>query len=276
MARYAFGTDVARWQGVVGWQSAIDAGASYTWIKVTHGLGGVDPSFKANWLGSRDLMAKVYDPGTDDLVEVPFARGGYLWLTGADSVAQVEACVRAIESVGDDAELPLGIDLEDMGIPYRGAALAEHALKALRRARELTGRLPLLYTGRWFWNLQVGVDVDVSEILDYPLWHSQYPKVRLFDARACGLNPPELLDPTLPEMWVRAGLREAVYQWDGDGGCTLPNGVDVDYNRMLVRTFFQLTGYPCTVPLIPLPGRNDTPLEGRDLRSFLRTLARDD
>jgi len=92
--------------------------------------------------------------------------------------------------------------------------------------------LPLLYTGKWFWAGSVGVGVDSAEAASYPLWHAQYPSTRR-DTRpyrdaVAGLPA----DPAIALPWESRGLKEAIWQFDGDGGLYLPNGVDVDVNRM--------------------------------------------
>ena len=50
------------------------------------------------------------------------------------------------------------------------------------------------------------------------------------DIRACGMEPPVLGAPKLPMPWQRAKVPYFLWQFDGNGGCTLPNGVDADFN----------------------------------------------
>lgn len=279
---YEFGIDCAKWQGVVGWQAAIDAGCSYAWIKAVHGMStSFDEQFLRSWNASRGLVACVRDPENGEVVEKEFPRSLYGWLTGANPISQAENIVRALDKAGGDAQLPCAVDNEDTSVPMGNAGMF-HVLQALRRVKELTGRVPLHYTGKWFLDMHFAkraaqLDPDlVAELLTYPLWHSEYPKVALFNRALCAQFPPSMRSPTLHEMFTLGGVREAVWQWDGDGGCTLPNGVDVDYNRMTSATLWKLAGWSRGEPNLLLPNRTDQPTQALDALAFVRGLARND
>ncbi len=215
------GIDVSRWQAVVPWADVARSGAMYAWIKATHGL-GLDPRFSQNWTASRG--------------HIP--RGAYHWLTDSDPTLQAEHLARTLDAAGDRGELHAAIDWEEPSTKHSGEALVLHALKALRRARHLLGDA-LVYTGDWYVAQLVAADRDfdrlvsrelVDELVSYGLWHSQYPRVALADRTTCASSPPTLPTARLPYPWRSRGIPEWVWQFDGDGGCVLPNGVDADYN----------------------------------------------
>lgn len=211
---FLYGIDAARWQGEIDFAACAAAGIRYAWLKAVHGLGGPDPAFLANWKRSHGHMP----------------RGAYLWLTDSDPIAQAENLVRVVDNAGTDCELTLAVDFEEPGTKMRGAPLVEHLRKCLHRVRTLTGVAPLMYTGAWYWDGYALVDAqDIVE--EFPLWHAQYPRTVMQNARACGVLPPDLPDPRLPKPWRDRNVECAVWQFDGNGGCLLPNGVDVDFNR---------------------------------------------
>lgn len=265
--RNRIGIDVSRWQGLVPWQDVVDSGVEYAWIKATHGLGmQPDPEFARNWKASRGLLS----------------RGAYHWLTDSDPVAQAERVVKTLEDAGDLGELHISIDFEEPSTQRRGEVLIVHLLRALRRVRALAGDA-VVYTGAWYVVQFVAPDnainsVISAELLDelvtYPLWHSQYPRVTLADRKACAANPPLLPKPSLPKPWRDRGVPCAAWQWDGDGGCVLPNGVDADFNSAtnegFARVLRNLPEPPATQPETPSAIRASTPAPFTEAATPLR------
>lgn len=243
------GIDVSRWQSVVPWADIACADVRYAWIKATHGL-GADPRFSQNWTDSRGHLP----------------RGAYHWLTDSDPVLQAEHLARALDATGDRGELHAAIDWEEPSTAHRGEELVLHVVKALRRARTLLGD-SLVYTGDWYVAQYVALDRDfdrlvsrdlVDELVSFGLWHSQYPRVALADRLACASSPPTLPTAKLPYPWRSRGLLEALWQFDGDGGCTMPNGVDADFNvatpegyGRCLRVDPDATPIPDTLPQTP-------------------------
>jgi len=180
--------------------------------------------FARSWAATRSILV--------------YGRGAYQWLTDADPAKQAEHIVRLLERTGDMGELAISIDWEEPGTVFRGERLVLHALGALRRARELTGNA-VLYTGAWYVRQYVASDRDIDrvvsrELLDelcsYPLWHAEYSRPELRDRRACATEPVAIRPPRLGKIWSDRGIVQAVHQFDGDGGCLLPNGVDADFD----------------------------------------------
>jgi len=252
--RAIVGADFSRWQGLVPFDDCAHAGIEFGWIKAAHGLGG-DPLFAANWRASRGAFRR--------------GRGGYLWLTDQDPIAQAEHLVDALGRAGDIGELYPAVDFEEPGTKLRGEPLLVHLLQCLRRVRELAGGA-VLYTGRWYYDGYVAIDHGdlVDELLTYPLWHAEYPRIEVANRRACGLSPPAIPTPTLGSAWRKAGMREAVQQFDGDGGCVLPNGVDGDFNVSTEERFARVVRRLRDTE--PAPAHDDTSITLPDAPSALR------
>lgn len=213
------GIDAARWQGKL--QDArelLAAGIRFVIHKAVHGLSSSpDPEFVHNFRKVGECPELV--------------RGAYLWFTDSHPVLQADNYARIVFAAGyRDSDLPLAIDFEEPGTKYRGNELLDRLRLCIQRVRFLTNRPVIVYTGRWYWLQFVGVDAPdlVESVL---LWHSQYPRLKIPNILACGLQPPAIPEPTLPPPWAARGRKAFLFQWDGDGGCKLPNGVDADFNR---------------------------------------------
>lgn len=211
-----FGIDSAHWQGVLPVSQLEAAGLSFAIVKATHGASASpDSQFKTSW---------------KRLSDSPILQSAYGWFTDADPNLQAEAMIRAVERV-QDCDIPLGVDFEEPSTIFRGNELLDRLRVMLARVRQLSGqRKILLYSGAWYIDKFVG-DVPMDDIIEENFyWHSEYPRLILRDKRACGLLPPELPKPRLPRAWIKKGAEETIWQYDGTGGCVLPNGVDADFN----------------------------------------------
>ena len=206
------GIDVARWQGVVDFKSVAAHGVKFCICKATHGK-GLDGTFKQNWGSIKPHMV----------------RGAYAWyIPGKDPMGQADAFVDAMVGLSND-DLPPAIDFEEpSSLPAQ--QLLDEVLVFVKRVRERTNRKPLLYTGKWFWQQYVK-DMDSPElVLLTDLWHSEYPRTgktgTQYDEALAALRSP---NPSKP--WASRGIAPKLWQFDGDKGLTLPNGVDADFNR---------------------------------------------
>jgi hypothetical protein len=105
----------------------------------------------------------------------------------------------------------------------------------VERVLELTGRRSLLfYTGYWYWQAWA-LDLDDEQIAALLLWLSNYPSSRRmgteYEAAVAAL-PSGVKGPKVPKPWESRKKREALWQFDGDGGLVLPNpeATDADFN----------------------------------------------
>jgi len=230
------GIDVSKWQGVVPWADVAAAGVRFAYLKATNGTTR-DREFAANW-----RCSKGYVP-----------RGAYLWLTDEDPRRQAEAAVALLDTSQDRGEMPLAIDVEEPSSRFRGGALVEHVMDCAERIRALDGRDPVIYSGAWYLDGRC-TPADLGELVErFAYWHAQYPRTTLADRRACAMLPPNLSGPTLPKAWQMRGARATLWQFDGDGGCLLPNGVDADFNEWLgtEEDFAIFCGAPVTREAAP-------------------------
>lgn len=212
------GIDAARWQGPLQSSSElVSAGLGFVITKATHGLGPLDPQFKHNWnvVGTEPLLL----------------RGAYHWFTDTDPVAQAEHLVSSVTL--QETDLPFALDFEEPSTIYRGQELVDRVSECVRRIIDLTNRPVIFYTGKWYIDQFVG-KVDMGYICENTiLWLAEYPRIEIRNRRACGIETPILTKPKLPWQWATRNLSETFWQFDGNGGCLLPNGVDADFNRFL-------------------------------------------
>lgn len=156
------GPDVASHQHPGG--ATIDWGkvagrARFTFVKATEGTSYVNPWFGRDWAGARAAS---------------LVRGAYHYarpqLPLSTAVDQARAFVRVAGSTREQGDLPPVLDLEETGGLGR-AQLVAWARAWLATAQSLTGRLPVIYTYRYFWGTAMGGDPGFGA---YPLWLAAY------------------------------------------------------------------------------------------------------
>jgi lysozyme len=148
------GVDVSYYQDVVDWNAMAADGIVFAVARISHGTSFDDPQFANNWQGMKDAG---------------IVRAAYQYFDPADDIA-AEA-QKVIDAVGwlAPGDLPPVIDVEQTsGVGPAGIAAAVGTWLDLVEAG--TGRKPIIYTGRYFWQDNVGSDAYA----DYPLWHAQY------------------------------------------------------------------------------------------------------
>lgn len=224
-ASRVIGIDAAVWQGELPVASLEGASIRFAIVKATHGLNKKpDAQFRRSWeaLGQSTLL-----------------RGAYHWFTDADPKAQAEHFVETVGDVGSLDVLPLGVDFEEPSTVYSGKVLLDRLRVCLEHVEALSERRVMLYSGTWYWQKFVG-DAEAFDLVSrYFYWHSQYPRTVMEGRRACGQSPPELPKPTLPAPWEKTKTPYFLWQFDGNGGCELPNGIDADFN-VFAGTFEEL------------------------------------
>jgi lysozyme len=169
LAMALLGIDVSHYQGDVDWHAVARSEVRFAYIKATEGSALVDPTFRNNWMNTRDtgLLHGAYH----------FAHPGQ----PAESQAVHFASVLGAPSFG---ELPPALDLELMDGVGAGAVV-QWTLTFLRKAEALLGRSFVIYTGG-LWRRQLG-DPIVPELQNHMLWTARY----------------SLEQPVLPKNWKR-------------------------------------------------------------------------
>lgn len=149
------GIDVSEHQGVVDWPTVRATGKRFAFARVLHAP-KIDPTFARNWEGIR--AAGMF-------------RGAYVYFVPNEDVdAQADAVIAAVGRLAvGDLPVVLDVELPPPAIP----APAEYAARIARwvaRVTAGTGRRPIVYTGRTYWNTYV----TTAAFQTLPLWHAQY------------------------------------------------------------------------------------------------------
>ncbi len=187
-----FGIDVSYYQGTINWTSAKSDGVKYAIIRVSDGTTFEDPKFTSNWSGAH--AAGVL-------------RGAYQFFRPGQSInAQADLMIEKLNGVGA-ADLPPVIDVEATD-GVADATIATRVGQWLDRVESATGLRPIIYTGKYFWQDNVG---NSQAYDDYPLWHAQYTSA------AC---------PNIADAWADW----AFWQYSSTGSVSGISG-DVDMNR---------------------------------------------
>ncbi|MGO4493476.1 GH25 family lysozyme, partial [Arthrobacter sp. 2YAF22_2] len=176
------GMDVSEHQPGVNWQQQRILGARFAYIKATEGNYYANPIFGAQYAGARDAG---------------LIRGAYHYANPAASSGADQARIFVASGGGWSADgytMPPVLDFE--GNPYAGktingfyqgnscydmspGALAAWARDFSNTMQALTGRLPVIYTGNYWWNDCVGNPLGFG---DNPLWLASYPSSASNDA----------------------------------------------------------------------------------------------
>lgn len=158
-----FGPDVSSYQhpggAAIDWSEVARDGARFVFIKATQGTGYVNPYFTADWSGAQ---------------AAGLVRGAYAFadpaLPMSTAAAQAETLVRVVGTTRALGVLPPVLDLEQSGGLSPGQ-LVQWTRTWLATVASLTGRVPIIYTGAWFWDPALGGN---SSFGAYPLWESGY------------------------------------------------------------------------------------------------------
>lgn len=149
------GCDVSRWQTVINWQTAKNAGAKFAIIKCSQGTTIKDAYFDANWAGS----------GAVGLPRSPY----HYYIANQPPIAQMDKFLNSDQGLG---ELPHVVDIED---PYNIPSPTTYAANvklALEYLTEQIGRLPMIYTRSSYWKVYLYKAMGWAD--RYPLWVAHY------------------------------------------------------------------------------------------------------
>jgi lysozyme len=183
------GIDVSTYQGNIDWAAVKASGVDFTFIRSSDGLTHPDSKFAKNWAGAKSAGV---------------IRGVYQFFQpGEDAIAQADMMLDAMGPL-DAGDLPPVIDVEATG--GQTPAVVAAGVKAwVEHVAAKTGRTPIIYSGKYFWNDNVGTDMTA-----YPLWIPAYGPV-------C---------PDLPNPWQDW----AFFQYASTGSVPgISGNVDMDY-----------------------------------------------
>lgn len=144
-----FGIDVSYYQGVIDWNAVAAAGVKFAIVRVSHSLQFEDPQFEANLAGARaaGIHTGVYQYFEPD----------------EDPVAQADLVLNKLGPLMP-GDLPPMIDVESTA--GQSPATITNAIHAwIDRVESTLGVKPIIYSGYYFWNDNVGS----SDFGEYPL-----------------------------------------------------------------------------------------------------------
>ncbi len=224
------GIDVSYYQGTIDWDAVAGDGYAFAIARINHS-DFMDPQFDANWAGIKN---------------VGLVRGAYQYFEpGEDPVWQAEVVVDKVGMLGP-GDLPVVIDVETTSGLTDKAAIVASIAEWIDIVEAGTGKTPIIYTGKYFWQDNVSSDA----FADVPLWHAQYPN-------AC--QPPQAPPPAcgcanIADQWSDWLL----WQYTSSGSVAGISG-DVDTNVFkgnyedLVAFANQGGGYGASVDAISAP-----------------------
>jgi lysozyme len=160
------GLDVSRWQGVIDWRAVANAQYKFAVIRSSVGDAYIDPQFAMNWnnASSAGLLLSAYHVLKPEIA----------------AEAQINNLFAALANRKTD--LPLVLDIELTG-GLTAAQITASIRSCLQLIEQRSGRKPIIYTARWFWDPNVQAAADWA---DYDLWVASY-----------GVSTP-----TLPRDWA--------------------------------------------------------------------------
>ncbi len=163
------GIDVSSWQGTIDWSRVAGAGIQFAFIRVSDGA-YQDPKFDQNWSGARanGVIRGVYQ----------------FFRAHEDPVAQADLLISRMGPLQPDDLAPV-LDAE-VTDGQSTSTIATKIGQWVDRIETRTGRTPIIYTGRYFWNDSVGRDMS-----DLPLWIANLERV--LPQHADGVERLELL-----------------------------------------------------------------------------------
>ncbi len=207
---YARGLDASSVQGALPVQALVDEGLSFVILKGQQGNDGFDPWFVRN----RDaalaggLLVFAY------CFAYPLPSGTTF---GRDPKEQAKLAVDRLHAVGYFGPICLDLEWPSPELwPKWGCtatSIATWCQVYCAEVAALIGRAPIIYTYPWWWAALSAADVSWAS--QYELWLAAYIKGW----------PMEGSGPRVLKPWATWTF----WQFDGDGGLKMPNGVDADF-----------------------------------------------
>lgn len=224
-----YGIDVSYYQGDIDWNAVAGAGYKFAITRINDG-DFMDPKFDENYAAIR---------------EVGMIRGAYQFFRpGSDVATQAQIVIDKVGKLGV-GDLPVTLDVEATD-GVGPAAIADKIGQWIALVEEATGKPPIIYTGKYFWQDNVASDA----FADYPLWHAAYPNACLPPA-----DPPPSCSscPNLANQWSTF----LIWQYTSTGGIPgIPGNVDKDVfngSEEDLIAFASQGGYGATLDYVEAP-----------------------
>jgi GH25 family lysozyme M1 (1,4-beta-N-acetylmuramidase) len=229
------GIDVSVYQAAIDWPAVRASGIEFAVARISNGLDRRDTYFDANWPAMKAAA---------------LVRGAYQYFQpGQDAAAQADLVIEKVGRLGP-GELPIQLDMEVTG----GRPVAEIRSQIavwIERVTAGTGKRPIIYTGKFFWD----DNVASTEWNTHPLWVANY-----------GVTCPNL--PNAWSTWT-------IWQYTSTGAVPGVGG-NVDRDRFN-GTLEELSRFasggplpdaaPVTDPPDPDPAQRDAASSGSDASS---------
>jgi GH25 family lysozyme M1 (1,4-beta-N-acetylmuramidase) len=147
------GIDVSEFQGNIDWNQVKASGIVFAIARVDDGF-YMDKKFDQNWAGMK---------------AAGLIRGAYQFFEpGDDPNALADIMIQKMGPLGP-GDLPPTLDVEVTdGQPP--SVINDHIHIWMDKVQAATGRVPIIYTGKYFWNDNVGS----GDFADHPLWLAAY------------------------------------------------------------------------------------------------------
>jgi lysozyme len=184
-----YGVDISHWDGKIDW-AIVKPKIGFAILKASEGTGWVDDTFEFNRAGcqSNSIPHGAYHFFRSN--QAPKAQAEHFW------------------NIVSNANLKfLALDVETNDGSWNGLSIADTVKICLDRLQELSGNIPWIYTGPYFWR-----DVVKSPAwsVNYWLWIANY-----------GVQ-----DPMIPPPWTTYGI----WQFSSKGQIAgIPANVDENW-----------------------------------------------
>ncbi len=214
------GLDASAAQGALPYDK-LDPALRFVILKAQEGNSAFDPWFERNMRAGLAAGLHVFAY----VFAYPIQNRGPMtsgYVYGRDPKEQARLCVDRVLAFPEMRGRPIMLDLE-WPAPERWAtwgltakSISTWCETFCAEVAVLSGAQPVLYTYPDWWR-HLSSEADASWAARYGLWLAAYT--------TGGKWPAEDSDPPVPRPWNEWLL----WQWDGDKGLRLPNGVDCDF-----------------------------------------------
>ncbi len=208
------GIDVSHWQGDIDWQRVANDDVAYVLIKLTEGVGYVDPRAHEYARGAREAGLEV---------------GFYHFATpkADDALEEAAAFLEALDDAPDYTVIP-ALDLEKNDDNLSRSEITQWALDWLEAVKVSIGVKPMWYSSpNWLTNK---LDPNMG-LQSYPLWVAHYGPG--------GDAPwgPGITEPRVPDEWQPWSLWQYTSNGSVDGVSSSRVDLDeaVDLDDLLVE-----------------------------------------